>query len=136
MEIIHENNFFKLEFKSSNQSVYLTWKKFVTIDFENYKLPFEISGEFQKTHKIDNFFVDATEQGIISPAFRQWFQEVALKTAVSKGLKRTAFVMKANVFKKYYINHILNFSGKIGLTLKIFSTVSEGEKWISSFYKN
>jgi hypothetical protein len=55
--------------------------------------------------------------------------------AIDNGLKRAAVVFDGNVFKKYYINMILQVINKFGIPMKLFSTEEDAVKWFQSFYK-
>ncbi len=135
MNLIFENEYFKLGHEPELSIVLLKWKDFQSISFEDYKIPFEKALEFQKNVSVDNFLTDVRIQGVIAPGFRKWFQDYPLQASIEQGLKRTAIVSSANVFKKYYLNHIFNSSEKLGLPMKIFNTYEEALVWIKSFYK-
>ncbi len=127
---LFENEFCKLGFHEENKVVFLRWKPFKTINFEDYKKPYLISLEYQKINEVFGILVDSKEQGVIPPAFRKWFQEFAVKEGIENGLKRAAVVSEANVFKRYYFNHILNSASKFGFEIKVYPTLDEALAWI------
>jgi hypothetical protein len=116
------------------QLIVIEWKD-VTFTFEEYKFPFEAGLDYQLKNNliINNFLSDVRNQKVVAPQFRKWFQDVAIKRAMSQGLKRAAVVMSNNVFKKYYINNIFNTTKTFGLPLKAFNSIDDAKKWFSSF---
>ena len=82
---------------------------------------------------VENFLSDILKQGIVNPESRKWFEQVAMPRAIKQGLKRAAVVFDGNVFKKYYLNLILQASNIYKLPLKFFSSEEEAIKWFTSF---
>jgi hypothetical protein len=83
------------------------------------------------TERNGRFFLsDVRKQRVVGPADRKWFQEYALMKAVEGGLLKAAVVFEGNVFKKYYLNNILDTSKKFGLPLKFYYSVEEAEEWL------
>ena len=132
MNLIFENEYFKLGHEPELSIVLLKWKDFQSISFEDYKIPFEKALEFQKNVSVDNFLTDVRIQGVIAPGFRKWFQDYPLQASIEQGLKRTAIVSSANVFKKYYVNMILSSTNKFKLPIKAVSSQEEGLEWLKS----
>ena len=75
---------------------------------------------------------DIRLQKSVPAKFREWFQEEVLATGVKQGIKTAIIVSQINVFKKFYINHILNTSKKFGLPLKIFKNTDDAMVWIKA----
>jgi len=132
--IIFESEYADVKFENELELVIITWKN-RSLTFDEYKKPFLAAFEFQRKTNVENYIADIREQKLISPAFRQWFQAEALPIGIKQGLKRGAIVLDANVFKKYYINNILNTSKKFGIPLKLFNTNEEAKLWFRSFGK-
>jgi len=93
-----------------------------------YQNAFEVMIEYSKKHDIRN-------QGVVSPENRKWFESVMIPKAINNGLKRAAVCFDGNVFKKYYINMIIQVINKYGIPLKVFSSEEDAIKWFQSFYK-
>ena len=74
---------------------------------EEYRETFLYLAEHQKKNGIIRFLSDVREQAVISPDDRKWFEKEALPLAINQGLKASAVVFNGNVFKKYYLNLIL-----------------------------
>ena len=70
---------------------------------------------------IFRFLSDIREQAVISPEDRKWFENEAMPKAVAKGLNAAAVVFNGNVFKKYYLNIILQATNKFGLPMNVFT---------------
>ncbi len=111
----------------------LVWKR--KPDNSEYQNAFEVMIEYSKKHTVDNFLSDIRNQGVVSPENRKWFESVMIPKAIDNGLKRAAVVFDGNVFKKYYINMILQVINKFGIPMKLFSTEEDAVKWFQSFYK-
>jgi hypothetical protein len=102
-------------------------------DNSEYQNAFEVMIEYSKKHTIDNFLSDIRNQGVVSPENRKWFESVMIPKAIDNGLKRAAVVFDGNVFKKYYVNMILQVINKFGIPMKLFSTEEDAVKWFQSF---
>lgn len=111
----------------------VTWKE-KSLSFSDYKHPFVVALNYQKDSKtpIFNYISDVRKQTVVSPQYRKWFQDTALPRAVNQGLKRGAVVTDANVFKRYYLNHIMNSTKHFGLPLKMFKQPENALKWFKS----
>ncbi|MFP3860257.1 MAG: hypothetical protein ACLFUW_05495 [Bacteroidales bacterium] len=105
------------------------WKR--KPDIEEYKIPFLKLLDFGEHTPIDNFLSDIRDQGVVSPDHRKWFESYALPTAINEcKLKRAATIFDGNIFKKYYLNMILQVTGKFNLPLKMFNTEEDAIEWI------
>lgn len=100
-----------------------------------YQSTFEELITFSKKNPIENFLSDIRNQGVVSPENRKWFESVMIPKAIDHGLKRAATIFDGNVFKKYYINMIIQVINKFGIPLKLFSTEEDAIKWFQSFNK-
>jgi hypothetical protein len=100
---------------------------------EEYKLPFLTMIEFGLKNPIDGMLSDISNQGIISPDSRKWFEHEMMPKAVEAGLKRAAIVTNGNAFKLYYINIILSAVNKFPITTKLFNKHVEAVEWLKSF---
>ena len=112
----------------------VTWKD-APMTFENYKAAFTAALDFQVNNTVINYMSDIRKQKIVSPQFRKWFQEEAVPRAVKQGLKRGVVVFNGNVFKKYYLNNIMNTTKRFGLPFKFFNTEEKAFKWIDTQMK-
>jgi hypothetical protein len=100
-----------------------------------YKDPFRKLIAHAVHHPTPNFLSDTTNQGIVNPENRKWFETHAIPDAINAGLKRAGIITSANVFKRYYLNMILSATNKFGLPVKMFESEEEAHKWFESFTK-
>ena len=132
MEIIFENEFSRLSYEEDLKILTITWHN-KKLSFEEYQRPFKLALEFMTKKPVENYISDIRNQGIVSPDFRKWLQEVAMPEAAKAGLKRVVGVANVNVFKQYYINNVFQSAKKFGLPFKMFNTIEEAKKWFSEF---
>jgi hypothetical protein len=102
---------------------------------EQYQFAIESALDYQlkAALPIENYLSNILNQGIVNPESRKWFEKVAMPRAIKQGLKRAAVVFDGNVFKKYYLNLILQTSNIYKLPLKFFNTEDDAIKWFESF---
>ena len=100
---------------------------------EEYQVPFVSMLEYSKTHPVDSMLSDISNQGVISPDNRKWFEKEMMPQAVQAGLKRAAIVTSGNAFKLYYINIILGAVNKFPMTVKLFNKREEAVAWLDTF---
>ncbi len=132
MKIIFENEFSRLSYEEDLKILTITWTN-KKLSFEEYQRPFKIALEFMTKNPVENYISDIRNQGIVSPEFRKWLQEVAMPEAARAGLKRVVGVANVNVFKQYYINNVFQSAKKFGLPFKMFNTIEEAKKWFLEF---
>ena len=106
----------------------IVWKGNCTS--KEYRDAFIFLLERQKQNHMTRFLSDVREQAVISPEDRKWFETVALPKAIELGLKAAAVVFNGNIFKKYYLNIILQTTNKFGLPLKLFNEKDPAETWL------
>jgi hypothetical protein len=100
---------------------------------EQYKKPFMAMLEFGRKNPVDSMISDISNQGIINPENRKWFEKEMMPQAVAAGLKRAAIVTSGNAFKLYYINIILSAVNKFPMTTKLFNKREEAVAWLDTF---
>jgi hypothetical protein len=97
---------------------------------EEYQVPFVTMLEYSKTHPVDSMVSDISNQGVISPDNRKWFEKEMMPRALAAGLKRAAIVTNGNAFKIYYINLILSAVNKFPIVTKLFNKQNEAIEWL------
>jgi len=127
MITIIQTDFALSQYFEEDKLVQITWEKVPKLSLEDYQMVIIKSLEFQEQHpgKALNYLSDIRDQGILSPEYRKWFQDVAVPRAVKNGLKMGAVLFDGNVFQKYYLNNILNFTKTFGIKFKFFSKREE-----------
>jgi hypothetical protein len=130
--VIFQENFATITYHSKQEMIKVVWNG--AISKEQYQMAIEKALDFQQKEgpHIENYLSNILNQGIVSPESRKWFELVALPRGVKQGLKKAAVVFDGNIFKKYYLNLILQASNAYKLSLKFFSTEEEAIKWFES----
>jgi hypothetical protein len=118
-------------YDSSKRFMLLVWTGSPSI--EEYKQPFIAMISFGKKLPVDSMLSDISQQGVISPENRRWFEKQMMPQAVAAGLKRAAIVTSGNAFKLYYINLILSAVNKFPILTKLFNKRDEAIAWLDSF---
>jgi hypothetical protein len=118
-------------YNPEKRSMTLVWNGSPTV--EEYKKPFLTMLEYSKTSPVDSMLSDISNQGIISPDNRKWFEKEMMPRAVEAGLKRAAIVTNGNAFKLYYVNLILSAVNKFPVVTKLFKRQQEALEWLYSF---
>ena len=131
MIVILDKPFANVVYDEELLLVTLTWKD-APLTFENYKETFISMLDFQKDKTVNNYIADIRQQRIISPHFRKWFQEEGVSRAVKQGLKKGAVIFNGNVFKKYYLNNIMNTTKRFGLPFKFFNSTEKAMEWFNA----
>ena len=118
-------------YDSVKRLMVLTWTG--SPNKEEYKKPFLTMLTYGKKYPVDGMLSDITNQGIIAPDNRKWFEKEMMPLAVEAGLKRGAIVTSGNAFKLYYINLILAAVNKFPITTKLFNNQKDAYTWLESF---
>jgi hypothetical protein len=80
-----------------------------------------------ETNKVIRFISNTLKQGVVPIESRKYFETVVTPKSVELGMKRTAVITDANVFRKYYLNILIKASAKFGNPVKLVGT--EKEAW-------
>ena len=131
--IILEENYVKLSYIPERKLVQLVWNGSLTK--EQYQSAFIAALDFQKNAQVPiyNFLSDTRRQGMVNPENRKWFETVMLPQALKQGLRRGGVVFDGTIFKKYYLNLILQATNKFKFSLRLFNSLDEAYAWFSSF---
>lgn len=85
--------------------------------------------EYAEKHPVHYYLADITKQSVVAPDDRKWFENIIVPKAIGLGLKKAAIVFGGSVFKKYYVNMILQVTNKLGLPLKLFNKEEDAIQW-------
>lgn len=131
--IILNESYVRVTFHLDKKMIKVVWNG--TFSKEQYHMAIQSCLDYQlkENTPIENYLSNIINQGIVNPESRKWFEQVALPRAIKQGLKRAAVVFDGNIFKKYYLNLILQASNVYKLPLKFFSTEEDAIKWFMSF---
>lgn len=133
-QVIFTAPYAQVTHNSENHTLILVWNGNPTYD--EYKRPFNAMLEFGRKHRVDGMLSDISNQGVVSPENRKWFEKEMMPAAAAAGLKRAAVVTNGNAFKMYYINLILSAVNKFPITTKLFNNRDEAIKWLHGFPVN
>ena len=134
MKTIENLEYAHIKHDEDNKFVEIQWKKVANMSLEEYQNALNIALDFQakNPNTVDFYFSDIREQRILSPNYRKWFQEVAIKKALDNNLKAGVVIFDGNVFKKYYLNNIMGSTKNLGLPFKFFNTREDALIWLKS----
>jgi hypothetical protein len=132
-EIIFERPYVIVKYIPDKKLVQLIWNG--TATSEQYQEAFVKGLDFQEQCKtpVYNFLSDVRKQGSVSPETRKWFETVVVPRTVKQGLRRGAVVFDGSIFKKYYLNIILQATNRFKLPFKFFYTDEQAYEWFDSF---
>ncbi len=131
--IIYEEPYVIVTYIPRFKLVKIVWDG--NISLEMYQKAFNLALNFQAKELVPvyNFLSDIRKQGLVNPENRKWFEQYVLPRAVNQGLRRGAVISDANVFKKYYLNLILQSTNRFKLPFRFFDEVDEALAWFDSF---
>lgn len=111
--------------------ILIEWKDY-PLSMEVYKETFEAALAYHQKYRgnIPNYLADVRNQPPVSVEARKWFTEDMLPRGVHSGIERAAFVLNANVFKRYYMNEIFNSVKQFGIPFKFFNTKDKALNWL------
>jgi len=134
MKTILETDYALVEYDEENYLVQIIWKKVKQLALENYQNALDQALNFQAENKekVKFYLSDIRQQGVLSPAYRKWFQEVAIPRALENGLEAGAVIFEGNVFQKYYLNNIMNSTKKFGINFKFFNKREQAVEWFKT----
>lgn len=132
MKTILSTSYAEVTYDESLKLIKVVWKDMCTS--AEYHSVFEKALEFAQTTPVRNFISDIRKQKVVSPEERKWFQEKALPAALEAGLQRACVIFTGDIFKKYYLNHIMNSSKRFGMPFKFFSTEAEAMQWLKKMH--
>jgi hypothetical protein len=130
--VVFSEKYAQVTFHPELKMVKIVWNG--TFTKEQYQKAVESALDFQQkqTLPLENYLSNILNQGIVSPESRKWFEQVAMPRAIKQGLKKGAVVFDGNVFKKYYLNLILQATNIYKLPLKFFSSEEDAIKWFNT----
>ena len=135
MKTIANFDYAHIKHHEDEKIVEVQWKKGdKNMTIEEYQNTLTLALDFQQNNPglVLYYLSDIREQRILSPNYRKWFQEVALPRALENKLEAGAVIFDGNVFKKYYLNNIMNSTKKFGMPFKFFSKKEDALDWFKS----
>lgn len=132
-KLILNESFVNITYHQNLKMVKVVWNGSFTKEQYQHAIDAALDYQLKEKFPVENYLSNILNQGIVNPESRKWFEQVAMPRAIGQGLKRAAVVFDGNVFKKYYLNLILQASNVYKLPLKFFSSEKEAIVWFQSF---
>jgi len=135
MKTIADFDYACIRHHEEEKIIEIKWKKGdKNITLEEYQSVIKFALNFKKDYPeaVKYYLSDIREQNILSPNYRKWFQEIALPEALDLKLEAACVIFDGNIFKKYYLNNIMNSTKKFGMPFKFFNTEIEAFDWFKS----
>lgn len=131
--MVYDRQYAKVYYLPEMKTIEVLWEGNHTV--EEYKAAINAALKFQADTGVPvySYVSDIRLQGVVNPESRRWFEQEAIPQAISQGLKRAAAVLDRNVFRRYYINLIIQIANVNGLPMKVFGSIQEAYDWILSF---
>jgi len=128
-QTLFESNVVKIFYEEDKNLITLIWKSIASST--EYKESFLKVLAYIEKDKIPKFLSDTSMAGTVHPDDRKWLETEVVPKAVKGGLKYTATILDANVFKKFYLSQLKDSSQSSGMSgFQIFGNYSKGRKWI------
>lgn len=117
------------------KTIMVVWNGIHTID--EYRRALTAALDFQKSSQLPvlNYLSDIRKQGIVNPESRKWFENFVIPKAIEVGIKNVAVVYDESIFKKYYINMILQISSAYPVRFKLVTSTDDAIEWFKSINK-
>lgn len=90
---------------------------------DEYANVFETLLKFAEINKVIGVLSDVRDQGKVSAESRNYFSNYVSPKGDALGIQKVAIITENSVFKRFYLNTIMKFSGK---RAQIFTSYSEG----------
>jgi len=126
--IIYDKPFASIDYDADKKIGFVLWKGNCTKD--QYRDVFENMLEYAKKNLMKYVLSDTTNQGVVSPENRKWFEKEMIPAAIEVGLEKVAIITDANVFKRYYLNMLLSAVNKFGVPFKIFGNKDQAKAFL------
>ena len=107
----------------------IAWKRKTTL--EEYQVAFITMLNYSNENPIKYFLSDIRNQSVVSPESRKWFETEVIPKAIESGYSKAAVLFDGNVFKKHYINMLINVTNKFRVPLKMFNKEEDAIKWFA-----
>ncbi|MCK5028992.1 MAG: STAS/SEC14 domain-containing protein [Bacteroidales bacterium] len=127
LKVVLEENYALVSYNPVLKIGKVEWK--AKASSEEYQAAIIALIEYAEKHPVHYYLADITKQSVVSPEDRKWFENIMVPKAIGMGLKKAAVVFDGNVFKKYYVNMIIQVTGKLGLPLKLFNKEEDAIQW-------
>jgi hypothetical protein len=127
LKVVLEENYALVTYNPVLKIGKVEWK--AKASSEEYQKAIVSLIEYAEKHLVKFYLADISKQSVVSPDDRKWFENIMVPKAIGMGLEKAAVIFDGNVFKKYYVNMIIQVTGKLGLPLKMFDKEEQAVQW-------
>lgn len=127
MEKLFENSNAVINHDSEAGAIVVVWKKVTPVE---YKEVLETGLEKLKTLKLENWFADTSNHGVVSQELQSWVDKDWTPRALQAGLKRLSYNLPESVLSKMSIDSLIQVMGNV--TVRAFPNYEEAKKWLIS----
>ena len=117
-----------IEYDPDVKCVIQTWRGFA--GSKAFRASLEKTVEVFKTHDVTSIISNTRDSGVVDEEDAQWVPTKINPILIRNGLKKIAFIMPANVFAQWSIDHFLRKAEKQPLEAMRFDTLEQAQAWI------
>jgi hypothetical protein len=120
----------EVNYNQKLNAVVIGWKDFATT--EQYKKVIENAALVIKEKNCKVWISDSVKGKAVPKEALEWLKIDFIPRLPSLGIKKAAFLVTGNAFRKLYADSIKTEIAKTGVQMKYFESRVELEKWITS----
>jgi len=124
-----EENYADVIYHKEIEIVEISWKSY-TSD-EVYKETLNTALNVIKENKIRLWLSDMTNAKVVSNAATEWAKNVFIPDALQAGVRKAAFVLSKDVFRRFYVDNIASTILGTGAELKYFDDRNNAISWLT-----
>lgn len=125
---MYEKEYVSVLYNLKCGAVEVNWKGFAT-DSE-YKEALMAANKIITQRRCTKWLSDMTYGKAVSNDTNKWVQTEFIPRAIKQGIKKAAFIVSKDIFRKMYANSIKGVIEASGATLKYFDNRDEAEIWL------
>lgn len=110
------------------QSIKIEWKDYV--NFEQYKEVLEEAFKTVEGRKCMRWISDMRKGQAVPKEAREWLQKEFIPRAAKTGVKKVAFLLEKNIFRKMYAESITTSIEFQGLIVQTFDNENLMNQWL------
>lgn len=132
MEEILNNDFCKVYYDKTSNSIITIWKKPTTS--ESFRAVYFFLLKKIKEYHADSFISDIFCQGLVPTENRLWLQTEIIPKAYASGLRKVAIIAPHDVFSRFYIESVKNGSESVAseFDMRYFNDLLSAQSWLKN----
>lgn len=127
-KVIVDEDYVKVMYERENKLAFVEWLK--RPNFEQYQFVANQILDYSLTSPVNYYLSNNTKQGVVSKEMKEWWRDVSIPRAISRGLKRGASIIDDNPFRMFYMNLMLKYSSLYQLPFKTFYNETQAREWL------